>query len=205
MGAFQPAASPNGQQLAYSAFRRTGFDIVKLPLEPNTWKVFKPEQISQKLPTYSEELAKREGGTIIDAVPNQVFPTKKFSKLSGLLNLHSWLPQLDPPEVGAVLLSDNKFGTLSADIGGFYNLNEDEWSFTANARYAELFPIINLGYRLQGRSTIFTNFSPENDSLIRSVTYIEEWTENKFIGGLEIPLNFFKRECGAPPGPCGQL
>ena len=192
LGAFQPAVSPDGKTLAYSAFRRQGFDVARMALEPNTWTVVTPGGINTKLRTYSEELAHQEGGTIIDGLAAEKFPVKKFSKLSGLVNFHSWLPQLDPPAIGASLLSDNKFSTLSADIGGFYNLNEEEWTLSANARYAELFPIINLGYRYQNRAARLINYRPENDSIVRFASYIEEWSESKFVGGLELPFNFSK-------------
>lgn len=191
VGAFQPAVSPNGQQLAYSAFRTEGFDVLRETLDEDTWTEVNVNTPA-KLPTYAEELARQEGGTIIDAVPNEQFPVKKFSKLSGLVNFHSWLPQLDPPEVGASILSDNKFGTLSMDAGAYYNLNENEWTYNANLRYAELFPIFTLGYAYQNRAARLINYRPENDSIVRFASYVEEWTESKLTAGMEIPLNFSK-------------
>ena len=192
IGAFQPAISPDGTMLAYSAFRTNGFDVFKLPLDPKSWKVFSIPAPADQLPTYAEILAHQEGGTIINNLPNETFPVKKFNKLSGLINFHSWLPQLDPPEVGVSILSDNKLGTLSIDAGAYYNLNEDQWSFNSNLRYAELFPVITLGYGRLNRAARFLNYQPVGDSTIRAASYVEEWTEDKITAGVEIPLNFTK-------------
>jgi hypothetical protein len=192
IGAFQPGVSPDGSMLAYSAFRTNGFDVFKIPLDPDDWEPFSIPGPTEQLPTYAEALAGQEGGTIVDKVPTEVFPVKKFNKLSGLINFHSWLPQLDPPEVGASILSDNKFGTMSIDAGAFYNLNEDQWSFSGNLRYAELFPVFTLGYSRNNRAARFLNYQPVGDSLIRAALYLEEWTEDKLTAGVEIPLNFSK-------------
>lgn len=192
IGAFQPAVSPNGAFLAFSAFRTNGFDILQETLNENNWRNINVSAPETSLPTYAEELARQEGGTIVDAIPDEEFPVRKFNKLSGLINVHSWLPQLDPPEVGASILSDNKFGTLSMDAGAYYNLNEEEWTFNGNLRYAELFPVITLGYTYQNRAARLINYRPENDSIIRFASYVEEWTENKITAGLELPFNFSK-------------
>lgn len=190
LGAFQPALSPDGKTLAYSAFRTNGFDIVKEPVNSAAWKEIDPANPGLVLPTYAETLARQEGGTIVDAIPNRQFPVKKFNTLTGLINFHSWLPQLDPPEVGASILSDNKFSTLSIDAGALYNLNEEEWSLNGNLRYAELFPVLSLGYRYQNRAARLINYRPENDSIVRFASYVEEWTESKVTGGIELPFNF---------------
>lgn len=192
IGAFQPAISPNGEVLAYSVFRTQGFDIAKEVLDTASWTAYTPGAAGNTLPTYAEELARQAGGTIIGNLPNEQFPVKQYSKLNGLINFHSWLPQLDPPEVGASILSDNKFGTLSIDAGGFYNLNEEQWSYDLNLRYAELFPVITLGYRHQNRAARLFNYRLEGDSSLRYATYVERWTENKLSAGMELPFNFSK-------------
>lgn len=78
------------------------------------------------------------------------------------------------------------------DAGAYYNLNEEEWTFNGNLRYAELFPVITLGYTYQNRAARLINYRPENDSIIRFASYVEEWTENKITAGLELPFNFSK-------------
>ncbi len=189
LGAFQPSVSPDGTQLLYSRFTADGYDVIRTPLaseKEKAWDELPPFAIN-----FYEPLVEQEGGSIFDKVPNENFEVKKFNKWSGILNFHSWLPQLSPPLVGASLLSDNKFSTLSAEISGYYNLNDDEWSAVAGLTYAELYPFINLSFSRINRSNNFYRFerSSENDTLLYTNFYSESWSENRYIAGLSLPLN----------------
>lgn len=186
LGAFQPTVSPDGKRLVFSAFDRMGYNVKEIPIERELGKPY-DQNIPSSL-TFFESLEEQEGGSIINKVPNKAFPVKKFNKWSGIINPHSWLPILDPPEVGARILSDNKFSTMSADVGAFYNTNEKEWTYDAGLSYAELFPVINLNYQHANRSGVIFNFAQENDSTIFTNFFVEEWAEDKFSAGLELPL-----------------
>ncbi|MCB0555964.1 MAG: PD40 domain-containing protein, partial [Phaeodactylibacter sp.] len=187
LGAFQPAVSPDGRKLAYSEFHPRGYNVVEVELDQALWQAYGPESPGSF--RYAEMLAEQDGGSIIGKVGTEVFPVKKFNKWSGIINPHSWLPYLDPPVYGARILSDNKFGTLSMDAGGFYNVNEDEWTFSAGATYAELYPFVNASYLAANRSAFFYNFAPANDTTIYSNAYAEQWRESRISGGLALPLN----------------
>lgn len=190
LGAFQPAVSPDGTTLAYSAFGPEGYNIMRMDLDRSKWQALAaPPDFSI---TYYETLVEQEGGSIIENVPTKVYPVKKFNKLSGLINPHSILPTVEHPLYGASILSDNKFSTLSAEGTAYYNVNEDEWTFLAGLRYAEFFPIFNLDYAHVNRSSFFTNLSELNDTTILQTDYIEEWTEDRVSAGLSIPLTFTK-------------
>ncbi len=192
LGAFQPSVSTDGQQLLYSRFSAKGYQVIRNQLE-----LQKQEPLAQLPPSdlhFYEPLVAQEGGSIFDKVPNESFDIKKFNKWSGLLNFHSWLPQFDPPLVGATLLSDNKFSTLSAAISGYYNLNDAEWSVVVGLTYAELYPFINLNYSHLNRSNNFYRFerSSEIDTLIYTNFYTESWSENRYTAGLALPLTLSK-------------
>jgi hypothetical protein len=190
LGAFQPAVSPNGEKLAYSEFHPQGYNIVEVPLEDALWKPYQTDSKSSL--RYFEPLIEQEGGSIVEKVGTDEFEVEKFNKWSGIINFHSWLPTIDQPVYGAKILSDNKFGTLSLEAGGFYNVNEQEWTFQADATYAELYPFINANYRISNRSSVIYNFTPAGDSTILANTYIEEWQENRISTGLSLPLNLTK-------------
>ena len=190
LGAFQPAVSPDESTLAYSSFSPEGYNIMKMELDRARWQPLStPPEFGI---TYYENLAEQEGGSIIENVPNKVFKVKKFNKLSGIINPHSVLPIVEPPLFGASILSDNKFSTLSAEGNVYYNVNEDEWTYTAGLRYAEFFPILSASYARVNRSSFFTNLSALNDTTIVQADYIEEWTENRVSAGLAIPMTFTK-------------
>ncbi|MCB9278779.1 MAG: PD40 domain-containing protein [Lewinellaceae bacterium] len=191
IGAFQPAVSPDGKNLAYSEFSSRGFNVMTMPLDPDA---FTPADLSavEPLPTYAEALSRQEGGSILPEMTNRSFEVKKFNRLSGIINPHSWLPVLDPPLYGARILSDNRFSTLSMEGSALYNDNEKEWSYSGTLSYAEWFPIINLSYTDQHRSGNQLVFTPENDSTVIFSSYNERWRENKWTAGVHVPLNFSK-------------
>ncbi|MCB0563535.1 MAG: hypothetical protein KDD01_04085 [Phaeodactylibacter sp.] len=196
LGAFQPAVSPDGRKLAYSEFSSRGYNVVEMNLEEALWK---PYEISYPGSfRYADTLAAQEGGTIVDKVGTEAFAIKKFNKWSGIVNPHSWLPYVDHPTYGASILSDNKFGTLSMEAGAYYNVNENEWAYSAGATYAELYPYINASYLYSNRSAVIYNFAPGNDTTIYSNAYVEGWRESRASGGMALPLNltrgnFFNR------------
>ncbi len=187
-GAFQPSVSGDGERLLFSAFDLEGYDIRELALDEALWKPFAPRAAPFGI-NYFATLVNQEGGSIIDKVPDETFPSRKYNKWSGLINPHSLLPYIGHPLYGLQLLSDNKFSTLSASASGFFNVNQSEWSFLADLSYAEFFPIINARYRRSNRSNTFFNFAPDSDTTIIQTVYGEEWVENAYGGGLAVPLN----------------
>ncbi|MEL7121530.1 MAG: hypothetical protein AAFO07_18930, partial [Bacteroidota bacterium] len=196
LGAFHPAISPNGEKLAYSEFSARGYNVVEVNLKEALWKVY--DQEKPKALPYMQVLEEQEGGSIFEKVGNEKFNVQKYNKLSGIVNPHSLLPFLEPPTFGLQVLSDNKFGTLSANADAYYNVNEREWTFVAGATYAELYPFINASFVHANRSANIYNFTPTNDSTIINTIYTEEWRENRISGGLALPLNltsgnFFNR------------
>ena len=187
IGAFQPAISPDGKWLTYSAFSAKGYRLEELKVKQLLWK--KIQVASEARGWYADLLAQQEGGSILQKVPSQEFEVKKFRKASGLFNPHSLLPSLAGREVGATILSDNKFSTLSASLAGFYNLNEEEWSLFSTLNYAEFYPILNLSHRFAGRSTSLINFTSLNDQQVMRTVYSDQWEEHNLSAGLRLPFN----------------
>lgn len=190
LGAFQPAISFDGKKLIYSEFNVKGYDIRETNINPDNWKLYTPQ--TPNILSYHDHLVEYTGGSIIEKVPDKDFEIKKFNKWSGIINPHSFLPFIDHPIYGARILSDNKFSTMTAQAGAFYNTNEDEWTFLAGLSYAELFPVINLNFRRANRNGVFINFEPHTDTTIIQNFTIEDWRENNITGGISIPLNLSK-------------
>lgn len=191
LGAFQPTVSPDGLRLAYSDFTPMGYDLREVEITPEAWPLWSDTLPSPSEITFYQPLvAQEKGKSILNELPQQAFPVRKFNKWQGLLNPHSILPTLFPPVFGARILSDNKFSTLSAELGAFYNANEREMSYSASLSYAELYPILNVGFERAERARSFSNFQPTNDTTIVLTLYNEEWRENDFFVGLALPINF---------------
>lgn len=185
IGAYQPKAV-NGE-LYYSTFSSKGYDIVKQPLQQV--KATKNKKDTPDL--YAANMATQEGKNIVSQTETKHnHKHKKYSKWSGLLNPHSLLPEWAPPTVSVALLSDNVFGTLSANATATYNYNENEMSYSAGMTYAELYPILSANYGVSDRNAIFFSFAAPNDTTILQSVYSQSWNERRISGGVTIPFNF---------------
>ena len=188
IGIFQPACSPDGKTIAYSEFSAAGYRIRTLPMEPTRWKSYQPDVGEYYIKTF-ESVAAQEGGSILSEIPGQVFPVEKFNRFSGIIQPHSLLPLIDPPVGGLRLLSDNTFSTLSAEVGSFYNFNENRFSWEAGLTYAEQYPEFSLGFKTSDRAAPFFNFSTLEENQLVYTLYNENWTERDLSVGLGLPLN----------------
>ena len=187
LGAFQPSVSADGNTLLFSVFTHMGYDVRSISKEEALWRPYvnRPGSIN-----YFQTLVEQEGGeSIVSKVPSQQFETRRFNKLSGLINPHSMLPLLDPPLYGLEILSDNKFSTLSASAGAYYNSNDEDWTYVGNLSYAQFFPVFNLGFRGANRSSFIYQRSRTTENSIQVKNYLQEWKENKVTAGLSLPLN----------------
>ncbi|MEM1321656.1 MAG: hypothetical protein AAGG75_15470 [Bacteroidota bacterium] len=190
LGAFQPAVAPDGRRLAYSSFSVEGYEIREMTLQADTGQPYTPPPVLQR--HYAELMAQQEGGDIIPqlSTTSDSFPVKKYRTWTGLINPHSILPLIEDPLVGASILADNKFSTLSMEAGGFYNYNDNEWTFIGTLTYAELFPVINLNHRFADRTMNQNNYSIANDTTVVLSIYSEEVQENRTSLGFTLPFNF---------------
>ena len=187
LGAFQPAISPDGKKLVYSEFSAKGFDIKYQQINRNEWQRIDVQK--ENTPYYSKIIEGQEGGDILDDLPDNEYEITRYNKLSGLIKPHSLLVEIQDPVLDLKVLSDNKFSTLSAQIGARYNYNEAEWSYNVGLTYAELFPVIHASFVHANRSGEFFNFSALSDTSLVFTNFIETWSEDRSSIGLSIPLN----------------
>lgn len=79
---------------------------------------------------------------------DSVFKTRRYNKLTHLVNIHSWGPlevDINGPEVdfGAVVYSQNKLSTLSFTAGYILKSGYDHGAWMLNASYRGWWPIID--------------------------------------------------------------
>jgi hypothetical protein len=190
LGAFYPHVSPDGKTLYMSEFTHKGYNVSKMGLNPDDWKpIANPQAISGGSGLY-KTISEQEGGSIFDKVGNETFKVKKYNKWTGIINPHSLIFSVLHPVYGGRILFDNKFSTLSADVGAFYNTNERTVSYAANLRYAELYPVVKGSYQRLNRSRINANSSIVNDTTITFGINEHKWKEDRYSAGLELPINF---------------
>ncbi len=186
--------SPNGQKLVFTEFNAMGETIYQVPVAPNTW---------QKLASYpsvsylhADILAEQEGGDQLDDLEVQTFEQSRFSKLTGLLNIHSIQPFLFHPNYRIELQSDNTFTTFSAVGGANYNANEENVSYYGTVRYGGFFPVLELtastlGNRERAGFFIEQDIS-QGDTTLFGDFYLRNWKENDLALGITLPFNLMQ-------------
>ncbi len=184
IGAYQPCVL--GDQLIYSSLSSQGYNLKKIPLK-------RIKKFSPKLPVGPKDqgiISVQESHNIIDKVDKKKYESSKFSRWNGLINFHSIIPEWAPPEVKISLLSDNSFGTMSANIDLGYNYNEEELKYGAGLRYAEWYPIFSANFTKANRNAISYQFTGLTDtSFVQAVT-VDQWKENRLSTGMTLPYNF---------------
>jgi hypothetical protein len=178
-GAYNPAVSPDGKTLYYNEQGRDGMDIVKTAYDPAQWAAFKPELQDNAL---AANLVKQEGRPhILDSVPQQTLPVKRYSKLKGMINPYSWGAYTDNTFAQATvgIASQDILSTTRIDLGMSYDINEQTWSRRAAVSYQGLFPIIDFQYLAGNRN---------NNETAYGYKLKFTWEENTVEGGLRLPL-----------------
>lgn len=168
------------EQLYYVSYEGAGYTIRKKDLNPV--EDYVPQ--SPKIAFYD----KLSVGTksILQDVPNVKYKTSKFKKSNELFEIHSWIPQVIPPNFGLTLLLENKIGTFSSELTYVYNTNEGASQFSARVNYAQVYPKLFVG---------------ASHTLNRNANYVEapfdqipgtfsgrQWDETAFNAGFIAPF-----------------
>lgn len=197
LGAFQPAVSPDGKTLAYSEYSAMGYDIMTTSIQPNTWKAISIK--TDNVLTLYKTALKQDGGAIFDKVEKEDLKIKRFRKVSGMLQLHSWNPIIsDPydPEGGIEIDFDNKISTFSATGGYLYNATDQSGRFYGELAYGEFWPIFRLGYTGKNkREAGYLDFYGSYEDGIDTTYfggYYKRWTEEAINIGITLPFNLTK-------------
>jgi hypothetical protein len=109
LGAFEPDPSPDGTQLALVTYSSRGYDVGRMPIEPNSWRVVSGPAVARQRPPVTE-------------VPqDEIYPSKAYSPWS-TLRPHFWLPFAAADAYGT---------TVGALTAGFDAVDRHEYAATA--------------------------------------------------------------------------
>ena len=197
LGAFQPSVSPNGKKLIYSEFSSLGYQLMQTEVDPSSWK--KVITTTPNILSLYKPLVEQEGqGDILERIPDKEYEVKKYSKLSGLVNLHSWNPIISDPfnaEGGVQATFANKISTFSAVGGYVYNANEKAGRIFAEAAYGEFWPIIRVGISESERefARIFDVTTDDGTTIDTGfVSLVNDYDEQIAHVGVTLPFNLTK-------------
>jgi hypothetical protein len=179
-GAYNPAISPDGQAIYYNDQTRDGFDIVRAPFEPASWKdINDVKQPGQHF--YDKLVSQEQHADIMKDVPEKQYPVTKFSKFRSLINVHSWGPFFgsDYTQADIGISSRNLLGTMVVNAGYLFDINERTGSYHAGFSYQGLYPVIDFNVLAGKRETNTRAFD-------RNVKFT--WNETTYTAGLRLPL-----------------
>ncbi len=178
-GAYNPAVSPDEKIIYYNEQSRDGLDVVSTSFDPAVWKEFTKKE---NLNAFYNVLAKQEGGsTSFDSIPQQNFETKKYAKLSGIINPYSWGAYFNTTFTQADLgiSSQDILSTTVIKAGYLYDINERTGSWRVGISYQGWYPIVDAQVLFGKREDNFTAFG--NDVKFA-------WDETALETGIRVPL-----------------
>ncbi len=184
LGSYQPFLNTNNH-LYFSRFSSNGAEIRTLNLEENKWiKIQVMEPVD--MPEYDFVANEAEGGDITQEIPKESFETRKYSKSSGLINLHSWSLFFADPNYEWALMSNNILNTLNMDLGVRYNRNDEAFTYFFNANYAQYYPVLSIS-ATTGKRSALTLVRDQNDVVVDTARV--SWWESIVRPGVTLPFN----------------
>jgi hypothetical protein len=191
-GAYNPAVSADRKKIFYNDQSRDGLDVVSIPFEPASWKVFATRELPKHYHAYLAEQEARPG--LFDSVPRQVFPASRYSKISGIFNPYSWGAYFNSSFTRADIgiSSQDVLSTTVIKAGYQFDINERTGAWHAGVSYQGWYPIIDVDFKYANRSVDegFISYRKVEDDDTVSVRerLTLDWKETTVEAGLRIPL-----------------
>ncbi|MES2809240.1 MAG: hypothetical protein V4619_11470, partial [Bacteroidota bacterium] len=124
-----------------------------------------------------KSLTTDSAASILESMPADTFPVKRYPKTKGLFNFHSILPTFNDPNYTVALQGENVLNTFHSQVVFNYNRNEGYKETGFDMVYAGLFPYISAGF----------DYTVDRRLLVQNINVY--WNELDFHGGLQLPLN----------------
>ncbi|HEU4555028.1 MAG TPA: hypothetical protein VFS25_19410 [Chitinophaga sp.] len=164
----------SGQQVAFSEFTASGYQLYAAPLQTSAWR-----PVDTSVDAHSAWLKPqlKEGGNILSTVPHKDYTVTKYPQLTHPFNLHSWVPTFDDPDYSLTLYGNNILNTTSTAIGYTYNRNEGSSAVGGSFLFGGWFPYLQAG----------VDYTFNRSALVKDVGRLY-WNELDWHGGVTIPL-----------------
>ena len=186
-GAYYPAISPDGKQLAYSDFSFMGYSLVSVSLDSLLRKPVSPVSQDQ-MKVYDFSYFHDEGGSILGKIPDQKLETSPYRQLQQSFRIHSWSLAPDFFSAGINVISDNILNNLHLEGGLKYYYIEAAPGIEARVQYGGLYPILSAGISRYYRHHDILEVL-EGDETTRPIS-----VDNELSFEVRVPLNFTKGE-----------
>lgn len=192
-GAYNAVVSADGSTLYYNNQSRDGLDVVSIPFEPASWLIFNRKPQPKK---YYHYLSEQEGhSNLFDSIPNQLYASERYSKLSGIFNPISWGAYFNSSftQADIGIASQDILSTTTIKAGYLFDINERTGAWHVGASYQGWYPIIDVDVKYAKRSVdegyIRYDKVVGSDTLENVVEkLLLDWEETTVETGLRIPL-----------------
>lgn len=176
IGTYQ--ATVSNHQILYNSFTASGYQLHQIPKNEISWQPVLITELTLPPSDLGITDLEKNNSDLLAAVPNQIFPVKKYAGLSHLFNFHSLIPAFSDPDYTLSLVGENILNTFQSELFGTYNRNEGYKELGFNAVYGALFPYLSAG----------VNYTIDRRTLFRGSNLY--WNETQVQGGVTVPLNF---------------
>jgi hypothetical protein len=192
-GAYNPVVSKDGQTLYYNEQTKDGMDVVKISFDPFYWKPI--EDVTNTGIAFYNHLVEQEGRPgLLDSVPTKTYIPRKYSKLKGVINPHSWGPYVNSDLTGINLgvISQDILSTTTISGGYSFDATERTGFWNGRVSYQALYPIIDFKYT-NGKRSVKESDLPYKKVVgkdtVNAVADLNfQWKETTIEGGLRLPL-----------------
>ncbi|MCD8165340.1 MAG: hypothetical protein LUE93_03970 [Bacteroides sp.] len=200
-GAFQPALSPDEQQLLYTDYQPEGYRIAAVALESlpkERMDLSKPYQFA-----LAETIKEQEQFNLDTVALTPVtFEPKRYSKVLHGIKIHSWAPfyydvneainlQTEdlktPVKPGATVISQNSLNTAIFQAGWYYS--DKEHHGKASLTYMGLFPVFDIVMDYGGKA-FNMEFTTLQGNILASKGYYTNRTQLETEARVYLPFNF---------------
>lgn len=183
-GSYNPELSSDGTQLYYNRQGRNGMDVVTMPFNPDSGTPVDTDD--NRLDLLAAALVAQESTSLAEADTVRKYPSRRYSKWSGIVNPYTWGPYVDNSfgQVDIGLTSQDVLSTTRLSAGYRYDISERTGEVHADVSFQGWYPVINAGIRHGQREDESTLAISSQDR--RRVAFA--WDETGVSGGISIPL-----------------
>lgn len=184
LGCYMPAVSLGSERLLFTEFTSKGRQLREMDINTDMFESVVVKGL-EDVSFLNTPATLQEDGNILAKIPQRKFSVKPYPLHKSAIHIHSWSLKFTQKNYGLTFLSDNYFGSVNAEAGAYYNLNEKNWFYKATLNYSVFFPVL------------FTELekTPNRNTSILNSGYVfapVSWDETSVNSGFRIPLNLTK-------------
>ncbi len=192
IGLKEPVVSPSGNALVVSerVFSKgtnlTKVDLTKGYFKENIQLTPNRDQVQDSV-VYALREINKEGGSIVDKLPDTVYPSSKYQKGKHLIHPYFWSLLYDNDQLGGAISFNNVLSTIFINGIYSYDFNKETGIIKGFVEYYGFYPVL----RGEWNQVQNKNFIIDTPSGERKLLY---WNEKVFLGKATLPFDLSRHQ-----------